>query len=171
MGVFGLLLRHPTRACRLVQLRLQARPVHHLRDRPAVPRQLRRGVRRGLSLDLHQHAADRDRRRAAHSADRHSLRVLACGEEQSATSTVVSRVDHRAFLHQFPRPHDRLADHPRAVGLVVERDAERGIRRTRHPLHACRRPDRRRLQLPAADDLPALRRDGPGRTLAPGGQP
>ena len=71
----------------------------------------------------------------------------------------------RAVLDELPHPHRRLADRARSRGLLFALVADGGAARHADPLprHAGSRAAWRRLQLPAADDLPAVRRARPPR--------
>ena len=84
-----------------------------------------------------------------------------------------ARAGHRAVLDELPDPHDRLAHRARRRKACCRTGCRRSaLARLAAPAprHPRGRAARRRLQLPAAHDLPAVRGPRPARPGAAGGE-
>ena len=166
----AVLLRRAARARALVQLRLQAGPVLGARERQALVRPLPRGARRDLPRHVPEHAARSAllgtaiclviavpvrllARRQAEPARTGRSRSRSCSCRSGRTSSC-ARSAGRSCSHRRASSRTPLQN----LGLIHGR---LDILYT-----AGGRAAGRRLQLPAADDPAAVRRDRPGRAPA-----
>ena len=156
---FVAVLHAPGPVDRLLLVRLQAGHLPSDRDRQAVVRPIPRSALGHVHPRLLADAADLDPRHAPLLPDRVPVRVLARDPRDGAMARPAARPGDRSVLRQLPDPHDRMADPPLPRRPALEPSAAMGL--ISEPASAVadsgRRAARRRLQLPGAHDLPAVR--------------